>query len=108
MIGAYLTEQITIQRPAKIDDEGGGKRVVWQDVATVWARIKPVSSRERFFAGQNVAEISHKIYIRYRADIKNNMRISRGADHYLVDSIIDVEGGHIYLELLCTEVQENG
>jgi SPP1 family predicted phage head-tail adaptor len=107
MIGAYLNEQISLQRPAKIEDEGAGKRVVWQEAGNVWAKVVPISSRERFFAGQSIAEITHRVYVRFRTDVKNDMRIKRGDDFYLIDSIVDVDGGRLFLELLCTEVQEN-
>lgn len=102
-----LKRRITLQKPVKTEDEGAGKRVNYQAVADVWAAIEPISSREFFFAQQGRAEVTHKIHIRFRTDVKNNWRVRFGTAQYLVDSIIDIAGERRFLELLCHEYPEN-
>ena len=102
-----MKRRITLQCPSKTDDEGGGRRVVYISVADVWASIEPISSREYFFAQQARAEVTHKIHIRYREDVKNNWRVRYGTSQFLVDSIIDMTGEWRFLELLCHEYPVN-
>jgi SPP1 family predicted phage head-tail adaptor len=98
-----LNRRVTMQRPVQTEDEGGGKTIVWQDVAEVWAKVEPVSSREKFFAGQTMSEVTHRIILRHRTDVRNEMRIRFGENHFSVDSIIDLAGARRFLELLCVE-----
>jgi SPP1 family predicted phage head-tail adaptor len=102
-----LSCRITLQKPLKTEDEGGGKRVSWQDVVDVWASVEPISSREYLFAQQNAVEVTHRIKIRYRDDVKNTWRIRCGEDHYRVGTIIDIGGGGRFLEILAQEYPEN-
>ena len=95
---------VTLQDSSKVDDGGAGKRVAWHDVADVWAEVEPISSRERFYAHQVKAEISHRVKIRYRDGVKPSMRIRHEEKYYLIDSAIDMAGARRFLELLCTEV----
>ena len=102
-----MKRRIMLQRPAKTEDEGGGRRVVYQDVANVWASVEPISSREYFFAQQERADVTHKIRIRFRTDVKNNWRVRYGSAQFLVDSIIDIGGERRFMELLSHEYPEN-
>lgn len=101
-----LNRRAVLQQPVETEDGGGGKTVAWHDVAEVWAQDEPVSSRERLFAGQTMAEITRRIRIRFRADVRSFWRIRVGEAHYTIDSVIDMAGAHRFLELLCLEVEE--
>ena len=103
-----LRERITIQAPGDpVDDGGGGKSVFWADLAIVWAAIKPVSNAERFYAQQIEVSTTHEIFIRYRTDVKNNMRILHGEAVYDITSIVDVDGRRRFLKLMCEEAISN-
>ena len=103
-----MIERIILQRSTKIDDEYHGKRVVWHDVAEVWAKVEPISSREYFFAQANQAEVTHRIQIRYRPDIGQGWQIKHRDAYYAVQSVIDIGGRRRFLELLCIEAKEGG
>jgi len=102
-----MVERVTFQKPARVDDEGGGKRIVWLNIFDVWARVEPISSREYFFAQANQAEATHRIRVRYRSDINQRMKISHRAKIYEITSVIDMGGSRRFLELLCVESKEN-
>lgn len=102
-----LNKRITLLKPAKLPDEGGGRRVSYQDVVDVRASVEPISSREFLFAQQARAEVTHRIRIRFRPDVKNDWRIRFETAQYQVDSIIDMGGARRFLELLCHEYPEN-
>jgi SPP1 family predicted phage head-tail adaptor len=67
--------RITIQKPSSTEDNMGGRKTVWDDEFTTWARITPKAGkqrseagRERFEEGKIVARTTHFIEMRYRTD----------------------------------------
>lgn len=73
-IGA-LSERVTFQVEATVGDGGGGTKKAWQDYATSWAEVWPVSGRERLQAGQLSATASHRLRVARRDDITEAMRV---------------------------------
>lgn len=106
MIGK-LRHRVTLQELVKTDDGYGGIVETWQDVATVWAAIKPLRGNERYTAQQVQSELSHKITIRYQAGIKPQMKLLYKGRTFEIESVIDIEERHQWLELLCSEVVAN-
>ncbi len=47
----------------------------WKPVGPIWARIRPISSREYVLSDQVEAERTHDIEIRVRRDVQANWRI---------------------------------
>jgi len=104
MIGA-LNKRITVQELIKTPDGGGGFSQVWQSVASnpnIYAMVKPVSSSEQLSFHKLENNITHRIIIRYRADLNTAMRIINGTAVYDIKSIINIEGRNEYLEILAT------
>lgn len=95
--------RITFQKEVKVSDGYKGFTVTWQDVITVWASVDPLSGREYFYAHQIQNAISHRIRIRYRTDIKEEMRIRHGNRYFSIESIIDIGERREFLELRCQE-----
>ncbi len=71
-----LRQRIVIQTLSTAPDDQGGSTETWTTFATVWAKIEPVSSRERYYSEQIQYQRSHKITMRYLAGVTNTMRIS--------------------------------
>lgn len=100
-----LRHRITIQE----ERDGGKNRFneqikTWEDIATVWASIEPISGRE-YWAGQQVqSEITHRIRIRYRPGIKPAMRVLYQNRLFEIESVIDYQERHEFLQLMCKEV----
>ena len=103
MIGK-LRHRVTIQQLVNIDDGGGGSIETWQDIVPVWAAIEPLRGNERYTAQQVQSTLSHKVTIRYREGVKPQMRLTYKGRVFEVESVIDVEERHQWLELLCSEV----
>lgn len=73
-----MTERITIQRPAKGGDGGGGTITTWADIAdlpTVWAEVVAKSGRERIVSDRMTASMVTLFRVRNRADLDETMRI---------------------------------
>jgi SPP1 family predicted phage head-tail adaptor len=71
---------------------------------TVWGSIEPLSGEELEHARQLVATATHKVTIRYLADLTPDKRIKFGTRIFAVEAPpINIDEGNHTLELLCTE-----
>lgn len=95
---AFAGNQDDYGDPLQADDAN------WEDVATVWASIDPISGREFYAAEQSQSEVSHKVRCRYRSDLTTAMRIKYGKRKFDIISIIDWEERHESLLIMCKEL----
>lgn len=103
-IGA-LRHRVTLQRfVSGFDPETGDPVNEWRDVATVWAEVRGLSGRTYFTAQQTVAQSTHEIRMRHRADVQPGMRIVHGNRVYHVDAALDPTGRREELVVLAKEV----
>lgn len=121
-----MRHRVTIQKLTRTDDGAGGYTETWEDIATVWAAVEPLSGREYYLAQQTQAEVSHKVTMRYgqwydeyfltpfssaqegETVVKPQMRIVYDGRPFSFDiqSVIDVKERHRELVVLCKEVVE--
>ena len=97
MIG-NLRHRITLQKPVVIKDSIGQELEEWQDVATVWASVEPLSGKEYSNAKQTNSEVSTKITTRYLDGITPFMRVLFQKHTYNILSVINFEERNIYLQ----------
>jgi len=89
-----LTQRITLQSRASAQDALGNASGAWSDVATVWARARPLRSRELFAAGQTENLTDVEFTIRWRDDVDSTWRVLwRGVAHDITGAPIDIDGG---------------
>ena len=70
MQAGTLTKRITLQKPGNaVDDYGQPVPGSFDDVATVWAAIRPTGSSERLAASQMQSGQRHVITVRHAASI---------------------------------------
>lgn len=67
-----LDQRVTFLRETKVDDGMGGSTVTWTPIATVWAKVRPMSGTEREHSDRLNAQANYLIVIRYRSDITEN------------------------------------
>lgn len=60
---------IVIQQPVETEDDHHEQIVTWTNVASVYASIEPMTGREFFQSQELQADITHRIRIRYSADV---------------------------------------
>ncbi len=106
MEAGKLRHQVTIKKPVETQNTYGEPEVRWQDVATVWAQVEPLRGREYFAAKQMVSEVEARITIRYRSDVTAKMKVSKGTDDYLIETIINVMERNRELQLMCVRFAE--
>jgi SPP1 family predicted phage head-tail adaptor len=94
--GALRTE-LSLQQAELTPDGMGGHTEAWQEIATVFARIEPVSAGARFGAGQTLEEVTHRITLRHRADLGSGMRFVRGSRVFEILTAHDPDETRRYL-----------
>jgi len=100
-----LRHRVAIQAKAEPVpvDATGQSQPSWSTLTTVWASIEPAGGKE-FYAGQQVnAEVSHKVTIRYYADLTTAHRLLFGSRIFDINYIRNVDERKVYQELLCKE-----
>lgn len=80
--------RIEIQDYKSTQDADGFETREWMTVYTVWADIAPVSGKEYMASNRETAEITNKIYIRFRSGIKSTMRIKQGDRIFEIESVL--------------------
>ena len=97
-----MRHRITFQRPSTEKDRLAGYEDDWQDVATVWAQISPISGRD-FLTQIRETIVTHKIYCRYRPGITPQMQIQFGDRIFRIISILNWDERNEGLTIMCEE-----
>lgn len=101
---AELRESVMIQAMSQIEDGMGGYTEVWEEIGWAWAKIKSIRGKELLQAMQTEGQLTHRVIIRYRADIKENMRlIWEGSRTLEITSPPITLGNRQWMELMCRE-----
>jgi SPP1 family predicted phage head-tail adaptor len=65
MLAGQLDRRVAVQRATTIANGFNEPVATWGTVATVWARKRDVSDKERQQAGETAAEITTRFQVRY-------------------------------------------
>lgn len=108
---AELDRRVTFQRFIGEADIVGDYHYLndenWEDVVTVWAQVKTISSREFMAAGQETSEVTHNIKIRYRSwdyNVVNMRAVMLGKKYRLLSPPLDLHGEKRYQLIKAAEV----
>ncbi len=101
-----LRHRVDIQEPTDGTDSYGGVTQAWALLSTVWAQVEDLRGREFVSSEQLQSEVTTRITIRYRTDvtITPQMRAVEGTRTWEIVDVLDPDGMHIQLQLLCREV----
>lgn len=101
--GAFRHE-LSLQSAQSTGDGAGGFSESWTEIATVFARIEPVSANSFFRAAQRLEEAAHDITIRFRADVTSGMRFEKLGRTFEILTVIDPDETGRYL--ICTAKED--
>ena len=76
----------------------------WEDRATTWASINPISGKEYYSAETINSDLTHKIRLRYRRGITPDMRILYNGRIFYIVSVINEYEKNTMLQLMCREL----
>jgi SPP1 family predicted phage head-tail adaptor len=93
-----LRERVILQQKLVAMDDYGQEIETWSDVAILWAAIMSLRGSEFYDAQSEQSEDIQKFKIRYRQDVRRDMRIMHKADSYEITRIAEVPPKK-YLEL---------
>lgn len=97
-----LRHRVTLQEQVVAINTAGEQVREWEDVATVWAAIEPLSGREMLLADQVQSKVNTRIVIRSRDGVLASMRAIHGSTVYNIEAVIpDNESGQEWLTLQC-------
>jgi SPP1 family predicted phage head-tail adaptor len=101
---ADFDKRITFEKPVKTPNGQGGFITTWSTICTVWARILPISAKEKRRADQTVMTETHTISIRYRRDIKATCRCKYKNRYFSIIALINPEEANEWLDINAKEV----
>lgn len=99
-----LRDRVTIQAPSESRSPSGETTLSWVTVATVWASVDGLSSRDILQAQQANVVATHKIRIRKRSDVTHTHRILWKSVIMEIASVVSRDNSTA-LEILAKEVQ---
>jgi SPP1 family predicted phage head-tail adaptor len=101
-----LDRRLTIRQSVTADDGRGGQTLTWTDVATVWASVEGLSTREFLQAGALQNASTHIVQMRYRDDvtIKHRLYWPLRSKTFEILSFRETERRDAGLEMECIEV----
>jgi SPP1 family predicted phage head-tail adaptor len=98
-----MRERVTIQSPSEVRGRSGQTTLQWSNLATVWASVEGLSSRDIMQAQQANVMATHRIRIRHRDDVTHTHRIVWRNRTMEIASVTDRMGREV-LEVLAREV----
>ena len=99
-----LRHRIIIQQPTLEQDEYGAEIPDWAQWRRAWAKIEPLSGREFEYGRSFAATVTHKMTIRYTADLLTTYRILFRERLFQINGAIDPEERKREMVLFCTEM----
>ena len=95
-----LRKRIVIQQLNETQNAKGEPLATPATFATVWAAIEPLQGRELLAAQQVLADVTHRIRLRYLAGVKPKMQVLWNALIFDIAVVLNPESANRELELL--------
>lgn len=104
-----LRHRIELQEFVEHINSFGERERYWSHVSDVWAAVEPLSAKEFIAAQQTQSQVTARITIRYRPDVKAAMRIVHRGKFYNIEGVLaDPTSGYEYLTMPCSEGAGDG
>ena len=100
-----LRHRLTLETPVETADLAGGVVRSFTPLATLWAAIEPVSDQLALVADARLRLATHRITIRWRADITAAQRLTLGSRIFVLLAVRDPEARR---QRLVLTVEEQG
>ena len=97
-----LRERVTIQQATATRNRIGETVQTWGAFAEVWASVDGLSGREVLQSGQQRAEVTHRVGMRYVDGMTQQMRLSWRGRILEITSLLE-HNNRTEHELLCVE-----
>jgi SPP1 family predicted phage head-tail adaptor len=98
-----LRRRLRLEAPLDAPDEIGGATRGWTCVATLWAHVASLRGLTRLQGERLEQAITHRVTIRWRADVTGETRLTMGERVFAVRAARDPDEGRRVLVLDCEE-----
>jgi SPP1 family predicted phage head-tail adaptor len=72
---ADFDRRFELEMLAAVDDGSGGHVETWQVIATLWAKLVPLSGDEAPAGASLRSELTYEAVLRYRGEVRPTMRL---------------------------------
>lgn len=103
MLGT-LNQRATIRARTLSPDGGGGYTESWDVVATVWARLDPVTGSDGVAADHLESRVRHRLTLRRNAALAAGQRAEIAGRLFRIRTLIDAGPPDPFVTLLCEEL----
>jgi SPP1 family predicted phage head-tail adaptor len=79
-----LNRRLVLEAPVEMPDGAGGVARSYASAATLWAAVEPVGARGGVVADRLGATVTHRITVRFSAEITVHHRLRDGARVYRI------------------------
>lgn len=100
-----LNVRLVLERPVETADGQGGVTTGFSALATLWARIEPRAAKADEAAGALQVAVTHRIWLRRRADLAGGMRLRKGARRFAIRAFRDPDETGRYTLCDCEEMK---
>lgn len=100
---SLMRERIEVQSRTTTQNAYGEPVATWSTLATVWARVEPLSGRELWQAAQVRPDVSHKVTMRHYPGLSPKHRLKLGSRIFNIDSVLNIEERERLHQVLCKE-----
>ena len=98
-----LKHLVSLQKPTRTTDTGGGQAITFTTVAQIYVDIRPVSGKEAYEQGQLKETRTAEITTRYRDVLDTSFRILFGTRAFNIKHIKNVDERNKIFVLTCEE-----
>lgn len=99
-----LNTQVSIRRQEQAQTGGGQVVGQWVEHARVWANVKFPSGIGTIKAGTDVSLVRASIRIRFREDIRSDMRLVAGGLVFDIKAVLPDLVSREYVDLVCQSI----
>ncbi|CAB3889793.1 phage head closure protein [Achromobacter piechaudii] len=99
-----LNTRISIRRQEQVKTGGGQLVGQWVEHAAIWADVRFPSGSATIKAGTDVSLVRASIRIRFREDIRTDMRIVTSGMMFDVQAVLPDLSGREYVDLVCQSI----
>jgi SPP1 family predicted phage head-tail adaptor len=100
-----MRQRLSLDAAVESTDDSGALQTTWSPRGDLWGQIAPASSGGRFVADRQEEAITHRILIRWRADVQSGMRFRLGERSFIVRSAFDPDERQRVLICRCEEIK---
>ncbi len=98
-----MTARLELEAPVETPDGQGGATVTFEEKASAWALIEPVTYAIGEEADGETLTLTHRIWLRWRDDVAAGMRLRKGARIFRIGATQDPDETRRYLICHCEE-----